>query len=135
MSLPLRKARPRGGANLFKRETAGHKDKDHLWIKLSAEVKKELFCPVMAFEWRYLSVNDLCSRFSCRLTTATAVMERAWSPVTRTKKIRTTSYLQIYVSNYCPTGTQSLVKKALSEKISARHSYMHVHISVEMYYE
>ena len=71
------KARPRGGANLFKRETAGHKDKDHLWINLGAEAKKELFCPVMAFEWRYLSVNDLCSRFSCRLTTATAVMKRA----------------------------------------------------------
>ena len=36
---------------------------------------------------------------------------------------------------YCPTGTQSLVKKALSEKISARHSYMHVHIYNEMYHE
>ena len=134
-SLPPRKARPRSGANLFRGETAGHEDKDHLWMKLGTEAKKDLFCPVMAFEWRCLSVNDLYSRFSCRLTTATAVMERAWSPVTRTKKIRTTSYLQIYVSNFCPTGSQSLVKKALSEKISARHLYMHIHISVEMYYE
>ena len=83
-SLPPRKTRQHGGENLFRRETAGHKDKDHLWIKLGAEAKKELFCPVMAFEWWYLSMNDLCSQFSCRLTTATAVMERAWSPVTWT---------------------------------------------------
>ena len=83
-SLPSRKTHPPSGANLFRRETAGHKDKDHQWIKLGAEAKKELFFPVMAFEWQYLSVNDTCSQFSCRLTTATAVMERAWIPVTRT---------------------------------------------------
>ena len=49
-----------------------------------ARRRRKLFCPVMAFEWQYLSVDDPCSRFSCRLTTATAVMERTWSPVTRT---------------------------------------------------
>ena len=45
------------------------------------------------------------------------------------------NFLQIYMNNCCPTGNQSLIKKALSENISAQHSYMHVHISVEMYYE
>ena len=34
------KAHPPSEANLFRRETAGHKVKDHLWIKLGAEAKK-----------------------------------------------------------------------------------------------
>ena len=82
-SLPPRKTHPRALERTCSEETAGHKDKDHLQIKLGVEAKKELICPVMVFEWRYLSVNYLCSRFSCRLTTAT-IVECAWSPVTRT---------------------------------------------------
>ena len=80
-SLP-EKAHPPSEANLFRRQLAT-RTKITYGSNL-AQRRRKLFCPVMAFEWQYLSVDNPCSQFSCRLTTATAVMERTWSPVTRT---------------------------------------------------
>ena len=107
-----------GGETLFRKETAGHKNKDQLRMELGVEAKRDILSYpflVMAFKWRCLSVNNLCSRFSCRLVTTTSVMECC--------NLGLEDQNNFLPANVCkPTTAQQvlliLVKRAWSEQIS-----------------